>query len=212
MIYLDMDQVKNSSTPRLYNTRGTFSVPDKPSQWSFDGKKLNLTAPSLTIESYEIPVGGSITAESDRYFYSIDGRQSELYNGTYMLNHGSCKPSETYQWGFSYIFLFMVSIFNFIWSCIMVGMWYDTRRGSRMYKHGRRPGLLRSVMEFSAAIREELGAGAQDMEEEELRRNLTGSGGALVVPKEELRITRTDTGEKVKKRSWKRSLTRGSTF
>jgi hypothetical protein len=93
-----------------------------------------------------------------------------------MLSQSSCKPGETYQWGFSYIFLFMVSIFNFIWSCIMVGMWLDTRRRSRVYKSGRRPGLLRSVVEYAAAIREEIGEQAGDLEEEELRQRLRGVG------------------------------------
>jgi hypothetical protein len=131
-----------------------------------------------------------------------------------MLSQSSCKPGETYQWGFSYIFLFMVSIFNFIWSCIMVGMWLDTRRRSRVYKSGRRPGLLRSVVEYAAAIREEIGEQAGDLEEEELRQRLRGSRGRLVVPKDEVKVRRVEAnkGELVERKGWKRSLTRGSTF
>jgi hypothetical protein len=151
--------------------------------------------------------------EPVKQYYAIGGRQGTLYNSSYLKTHSSCKPSETYQWGFSYIFLFMMSIFNFVWSVIVVCMWLDTRRGSRMYKSGRRPGLLRSVLDLAAAIREELGAEAEHLEEDELRKRLTGSGGALVVPKQELRVRRTDTRELgARKRSWKSSLTRGSTF
>ena len=146
-------------------------------------------------------------------FYTISGRYGDLYNSSYIKSHSSCKPSETYQWGFSYIFLFMVSIFNFLWSVIMVCMWLDTRRASRMYKSGRRPGLLRSVLDLSAAVREELGPEAEILEEEELREKLVGSGGALCVPKEELRVRRTDTGELgTRKRMWTSKLTGGSTF
>lgn len=96
----------------------------------------------------------------------------------------------------------------------MVGMWFDTRRGSRMYKSGRRPGLLRSVMEYAAAIKEELGEGTEDLEEDEIRRRLREGSGALVVPKQELRVTRTNTGEMEQRRrsTWKRRFTRGSTF
>lgn len=148
----------------------------------------------------------------DWYTLSNDS-QADLYSAEYILAHGACKPSDTYQWGFSYIFLFMVSIFNFVWSCIMVGMWYDTVRGSRMYKSGRRPGLLRSVLDIAGAIREELGGEAEYLEERELRTGLTASGGALVVPKKELRISRTDTGDgTLRKRSWRTVVTKGSTF
>jgi hypothetical protein len=64
-----------------------------------------------------------------------------------------------------------------------------------MYKSGRRPGQLRSILDYSAAIRQELGSEAQYREEDELRRRLAQSGGALVVSKSELRVTRTDSGE-----------------
>jgi hypothetical protein len=157
---------------------------------------------------------GNSLKEHPGYQYAFEQRPdtNHSYTAAYLLGHGFCKPSETYQWGFSYIFLFMVSIFNFLWVCIMVGMWLDTRRGSRMYKSGRRPGLLRSIMDYSAAIREELGTEADFLEEEELRKRLAQSNGALVVEKTELRVTRTSTGEETRKRDWKRSLTRGSTF
>lgn len=154
------------------------------------------------------------------YSLSYDGnpesaRQGDYYNASYVLSHGSCKPSETYQWGFSYIFLFMVSIFNFIWSCIMVGMWFDTTRGSRMYKAGKRPGLLRSIMDLSAAIREELGDRVDQMSEEEIRDGLRDSEGKLFVPERELRIGRTtgrEPTELTRKRTWRSAITKGSTF
>jgi hypothetical protein len=56
------------------------------------------------------------------YAYAFGSRQLDMYNVTYLLEHGSCKPSEIYQCAFSYIFLFMVSVFNFVWTCIVVGM------------------------------------------------------------------------------------------
>ena len=148
-------------------------------------------------------------------YYTDDGRQGDLYNATYLLANGSCKPSETYQWGFSYIFLFMVSIFNFIWSCIMVGMWFDTARASRVYKSGRRPGLLRSVLDLAKVIREEVGEHADTLEEDKLRKAIRESGGSLMVPGKDLSIERTSrghVGDGVKKRGWKKNITSGSTF
>lgn len=182
----------------------------------FDGVTTP-TSYSLAIATFPIESLGLDSGKKLNDFlplqYAFEKRPdvNHSYTGYYLLDHGSCKPSETYQWGFSYIFLFMVSIFNFIWVCIMVGMWLDTRRGSMMYRSGRRPGLLRSIMDYSAAIREELGNEADCLEEDELRKRLTQSRGALVVEKRELRVTRTSTGE-MTKRGWKRGLTSGSTF
>jgi hypothetical protein len=191
-----------------YNATSTFSLNGTIGH-------VELPAPSLNITKFEIASQVWIPPEGSRhlYAYAFGSREVDVYNATYLFEHGSCKPSEMYQWGFSYIFLFMVSIFNFVWTCIIVGMWLDTRRGSRMYRSGRRPGLLRSIMDYSAAIREELGNGTEHLGEEELRKCLAQCGGALLVPKSELRVTRADTGEDTtKQRSWKRGLTRGSTF
>lgn len=114
--------------------------------------------------------------------------------------------------GFSYIFLFMVSIFNFVWSCIMAGMWMDTRIHSRMYQTGRRPGLLRSILDIADAMKQELGSNCR-AEEGTLKRVLNKSGGALIVSSEELIVARTTPEEKNQRKSeWRRRLTKGSTF
>ena len=82
-----------------------------------------------------------------------------------------------------------------------------------MYKGGRRPGLLRSILDYSAALREELGPDTDSLEEDELRKRVRDSGGALVVQKEDLRVTRRNTGyERPRKWTLKSSFTEGSTF
>lgn len=186
------------------------------SNWTVgDHERIPLKAPSLSITTYRQRSGELIPPVEVRnqYAFALEEHPTDIYTTFYLLNHGSCKPSETYQWGFSYIFLFMMSIFNFIWACIMTGMWLDTRRGSRMYKSGRRPGLLRSIMDYSAAIRQELGTEAEYLEEDELRKRLAQSGSALIVPREELRISRVGTGEVQEKQGgWRRRMTSGSTF
>lgn len=182
--------------------------------WTMGNSSIELPAPSLNI-TWSLTSTAPLRdlKEPLQQYYVIGGRQGTLYNSSYVRNHSSCKPSETYQWGFSYIFLFMVSIFNFLWSTIMVCMWLDTRRSSRTYKSGRRPGLLRSVLDLASAVREELGARADYMEENELREGLANSGGALCVPKDELRVRRTEEREfVVRKRTWTGRLTEGSTF
>ncbi|PSN66227.1 hypothetical protein BS50DRAFT_677478 [Corynespora cassiicola Philippines] len=169
---------------------------NESSVWSFEDSQISLDSPTLNVTLYNAKLRNQPSPGLGYPYYSYEGRQGNIYNASYIFTHGSCKPSETYQWGFSYIFLFMVAIFDFVWSCIMVGMWLDTRRSSRMYKSGRRPGLLRSIIDISGAIREELsGSDLDAMEEDELRRRLRESGGALLVPKQELKVSRTGTGE-----------------
>jgi hypothetical protein len=76
----------------------------------------------------------------------------------------------------------------------MVGVCLSTRRRSRVYnRSGRRPCLLRSVVEYAAAIHEEIGdqAGIEE-EEEELRERLRGSRGRLMVPKAEVKVRRVE--------------------
>ena len=186
------------------------------SNWTVEEHEpIPLKAPSLNITTYQQRSGELIPPVElrNQFAFAFEERPTDIYSTIYLLDHGSCKPSETYQWGFSYIFLFMISIFNFIWACIMTGMWLDTRRGSRMYRSGRRPGLLRSIMDYSAAIRQELGTEAEYLEEDGLRKRLAQSGSALVVPSDELRISRVGTGEsQLKGKDWRRRMTRGSTF
>jgi hypothetical protein len=98
----------------------------------------------------------------------------------------------------------------------MVGMCLSTRRRSRVYRSGRRPCLLRSVVEYTAAIHEEIGDQAGIEEEEELRERLRGSRGRLMVPKAEVKVRRVEVDKWYKrggeKLGGKRSLMTGSTF
>ncbi|KAF5852028.1 hypothetical protein GGP41_000789 [Bipolaris sorokiniana] len=123
---------------------------DEPSKWVVEGTKKpeELPSPSLNITTYRTYPETIIPPP--KWFGQVpvafESRPTDIYSTSYLLEHGSCQPSETYQWGFSYIFLFM-------------------------------------------------------------------SGGALIVPNGELRISRMDTGEsEMRERGWRRRLTKGSTF
>lgn len=187
----------------------------------FNGTTTYLDSPTLKV-TYGSPSGHAPSPGLSYPYYSltsdiIDARQGPYFPSDFIHTHGSCKPDDMYQWGFSYIFLFMVSIFNFVWSCIMVGMWMDTRMHSRMYRMGRRPGLLRNILDIAAVMREEVGEDSGDgdaLGEDEIRRRLREGGGALVVPKGETKIMRVGDGGEgdLRGRGWKRRLTKGSTF
>jgi len=211
---LDIYAISSNDSVQSNSDAHTYPQITNASTWSFNTTSIPLDSPTLDITRYpKLRIEQDRISPTSSSLYSASGRQSTLYNATYLLAHGSCKPGENYQWGFSYIFLFMMSIFNFIWACIMVSMWIETRHNSRLYRHGRRPGLLSSIVEFAAVIKEEVGERAGDMEDEELRKRLRESSSKLTVPEGEMRVRRVDTGnEGVRKMSWKRSFTRGSTF
>jgi hypothetical protein len=207
-IYLQLritDKEREHIGPRIIASRS--------SVWKFEGKRVELESPTLTID-LGAELGWHVDEGVSRPFYvTTPDRQAPLLSRDYILKNGSCKPSETYQWGFSYIFLFMISVFNFVWSCIMVGIWMDTCRNSRMYKSGRRPGLLRAILDISGPIKEEIGEDHEMLEENELMDRLSEGGGTVVVPKKELGVARARMGEgDVRKRNWRWALTKGSTF
>ncbi|KAK3984074.1 hypothetical protein QBC44DRAFT_389537 [Cladorrhinum sp. PSN332] len=57
--------------------------------------------------------------ENIRYSFN-----NKLYNLTYMQANGRCQPdSDIYQWGFSYIQLFIVAVIMLIWSIGMAILW-----------------------------------------------------------------------------------------
>lgn len=186
----------------------TGGINQRASVWEFEGKRVELESPTLDIIS-----GIDSGWNGGRLYVTTPDRQAQLLTRSYVLENGSCKPSETYQWGFSYIFLFMISIFNFVWSCIMVGIWMDTCRNSRVYRSGRRPGLLRSIIDISGAMKEEIGEDYETLEEDEIRKMLREGRGTVVVTKEELKVARAGMIEgNAKNRGWRRELTKGSTF
>ncbi|KAK2760948.1 hypothetical protein FQN54_002190 [Arachnomyces sp. PD_36] len=206
-----VNYMKRSGTYSENDQPSDIEVLPQPSKWELDGSTIDLDSPTLNITFLD-----EDTVRAERQ-YTYEGRQGTVYSWPYMLEHGSCQPGRTYQWGFSYIFLFMMSIYNCIWTFIMCGMWIDTRRASHMYRSGHRPGLLRSVMDMSSAIREELGEEAQHYSNDELEWCLRESDGAMLVEQKELRVSRTDTIDMLseagpQKRRVRRWLRSGSTF
>lgn len=180
---------------------------NKNSTFVFENTTTHLPPPTLDI-TYNL---------SDHYYTLTrvpSARTAAYLPESYLLAHASCSPGAAYQWGFSYIFLFMISIFNFVWACVVVGMWLDVRARSRVYAAGRRPGLLRSVLDLAGVLGEEVGDDGR-IGEGEIRRRVRRGGGKLVVPRGETRIVRVGSGRgdgDEDKGGWRRRLTKGSTF
>ncbi|KAF2817787.1 uncharacterized protein BDZ99DRAFT_514004 [Mytilinidion resinicola] len=201
----DEDLVYDFGSCKLAPNIKSNSPSDIETNITIDGIIKYLAPPSLTIAWCY-----GYLATDDNKPFSFEGVG---YKATYTPGN-TC--ASTAHWGFSYIFLSMISTHNYVWSTILAGTWIDAARKSRMYKAGRRLGLLRSVMDLSYAIREELGTKVQDFSEEELKTHLRESDGAMVVSSHELRVARDCTvdfrnEQKHGRREWAR-IRAGSSF
>ncbi|KAF6794932.1 hypothetical protein CSOJ01_13603 [Colletotrichum sojae] len=95
---------------------------------------------------------------------------NETYDLRYVKSNGSCQPvvemgadlndvvRETYQWGFSFVQMFVMMILLLIWTVGTTWVWLKASMTFRMRGHQRsdKPKGFKGVLELSAAIRREL--------------------------------------------------------
>ncbi|KAK1673443.1 hypothetical protein BDP55DRAFT_695443 [Colletotrichum godetiae] len=100
---------------------------------------------------------------------------NETYSKEYMKAYGSCQPMsdhgmgadagrETYQWGFSYLQLYILVILLVLWTLSLAYMWLKARLTMRMRRRYDVPRGYKGVLELSHAIHKEL----QETEPDEL--------------------------------------------
>ncbi|KAF5506281.1 hypothetical protein CGCS363_v005435 [Colletotrichum siamense] len=140
-----------------------------------------LSSPTLNISAFYIPerystiFGNNWTDPrtntqpfSDRskvtYTYNIG---NDTYDLNYIRSNGTCQPvteidkinasaRETYQWGFSYIQLFIMLLLLILWTFGMSAMWVKSHMTMRMRGRFDKPKGFKGVLELAAAIRTEL--------------------------------------------------------
>lgn len=163
-----------------------------------------IEAPTLNISAYFLPkkydtlygnnwtdprTGTEPFSDKTKVAYSY-----KLGNGTYGMDYikanGSCQPvteldnlnssvRETYQWGFSYIQLFIMLILLMLWTIGMSVMWIKAHMTMRMRGRFDKPKGFKGVLELAAAIRKELQETnpddlSHDQLSEEIRKRLKG--------------------------------------
>ncbi|KAK1655158.1 hypothetical protein BDP81DRAFT_337055 [Colletotrichum phormii] len=100
---------------------------------------------------------------------------NETYSKEYMKAYGSCQPMsdhgigadagrESYQWGFSYLQLYILVILLVLWTLSLAYVWLKARLTMRMRRRYDVPRGYKGVLELSHAIRKEL----QETEPDEL--------------------------------------------
>lgn len=104
-----------------------------------------------------------------RFVYDVEGVGNETYDVRYVGAYGSCQPMtemstdfkrvrETYQWGFSFVQLFVMIILLLLWTLGTSAVWLKANMTLRMMgvRRGDKPTGFRGVLELAAAIRREL--------------------------------------------------------
>ena len=105
---------------------------------------------------------------TDTNVWSFDGVD---YTEEYILSQGVCQPEKTYQWGFSFLFLFVVLVFTIVVGAMLCAVWFDTH--GFIDSTGDPLGSFRAALLIAAAIKQELGDEAERMTNKELKRELT---------------------------------------
>jgi hypothetical protein len=69
----------------------------------------------------------------------------------------TCVPSNTYQWGFSSLWVEFVLAVTAVWCWGIFGLWLDAQKNGLLWRSGRRSGLYRDILDVSNALQEGLG-------------------------------------------------------
>ncbi|WDK12574.1 hypothetical protein CGRA01v4_03854 [Colletotrichum graminicola] len=153
---------------------GFYGLEDKESTWmgrSLPAPILNISATWL-LPSGEM-YGWNWTDPRTGQQPFKDGNQAtyafgnEIYPLSYVKGYGSCQPTrerdsiaesvrESYEWGFSYLQLFILITLLLVWTLCIAYMWIKARLTMRMRRTYDVPKEYKGVLELSDAIRKQL--------------------------------------------------------
>ena len=160
--------------------------PDQNSSvFNMSGNLIQLKSPTLDIRVNYLPYGypEPFSNRSDRnYAYydelrdisrAIYSYNNQTYNYTYLQTAGVCNQETTYKWGFSFLLLFTFCVIQTIWCFGQYVLWMDAHMSSRFVRAGRDMGTHRAALDFSKAMRKDMGEEATEiLGDAELRRRV----------------------------------------
>ncbi|KAF2676643.1 hypothetical protein K458DRAFT_379709 [Lentithecium fluviatile CBS 122367] len=108
---------------------------------------------------------------------------NETYDYAYVTAKGTCQSTGHYQWGFSFIQLFVMNIMLLVWAIGILTMWAVTRMTMR--KRGRRAiaGEHKATLELAASMNKELfieNADLQSLSEQDIKERITNVAGGNI--------------------------------
>ncbi|KAJ4375005.1 hypothetical protein N0V83_002084 [Neocucurbitaria cava] len=150
----DYCQVQTNIT--AYTTQYGFSSSANTSSTFMN---ITIPGPVLNISYFYIP--SRLRTDNDDGNMADKSRMTWVHSNVtypidYIKTHGSCQPLLDYRWGFSYIQLFFMVIFLFIWSIGIYTLWL--RSHIIMKKRDRQDvaGETKAVFELADAMRLQL--------------------------------------------------------
>lgn len=114
---------------------------------------------------------GFYPTDQSNYFCTTKNNEYQVRLSPLLRTH----KTDLRQWGFSYEWMFVVSIVNSVWLVGLWILWLDCDINSEFCRKGRRLGIWRAVADISEALREELGPNICAYSEEELAQALKKS-------------------------------------
>ena len=178
------DYLAAASSPNCVSNRVNTSLTDcaplnKSSTFSrttlHDGQHpVALAPPVLNIEVLGTEASGAAKA----FICNLDGffGSNPVFFYTRQINKEGpdgisalCTSAAYYQWGFSFLLLFIVCILNLLFAATMYGLWIDTRRDTNIQavetdfsatdrvRGATYPNHLRSVLEITSQAEKEYG-------------------------------------------------------
>jgi hypothetical protein len=91
-------------------------------------------------------------------FARIDQPDNRTYDIPYLKNNGRCQQQNTYQWGFSFLLLFIALLLSALWALGMWAMWLDAYYNSKIDAARERDmGSWRAVIDLAEGILGSLG-------------------------------------------------------
>src|SRR5271155_256085 len=161
-------------------TYGFFGHNDTNSTFNNGDRTFRLPAPSLNISAFSADYscvegfGSSFDPMScffgagwqpfegpDNVAFTVSS-SNDKYDINYMQANGACQQLNTYQWGFSFLLLFVFMLFTAVWALGTYVLWMDTYLNSRFDRASRDMGTLRAVLDYAATIKKDLGTAAAD--------------------------------------------------
>ena len=146
---------------------------------------LNITAYSTSFvrkhyDEYEYPrfsIGRESVEADLPVMYSVAGKAYELQD---ILHHrASCVNQSDYQWGFSFLLLFLFLIVTIVWTLGMCVMYQDAYWNSRLDRIPRNLGLFRGVADVNKALKIDGIAPSDLASENQIRLLLNEREGAI---------------------------------
>ena len=133
-----------------------YSCAWEPSEFSFDPAVCFFGGDWQDPRSHEYPFEGL-----DNVAFTVSN-SNDKYDINYMQANGACQQLSTYQWGFSFLLLFVFMLFTAVWALGTYVLWMDAYLNSRFDCASRDMGTLRAVLDYAATIRKDLGTAAAD--------------------------------------------------